>query len=279
MNEREAWKAELAEIKARVSAGGSELDQRRALAELLALYKRMEESVQATGVLQAEVRELGSAIRKAGRGPGEGTAGRRVDRLGASTFVERGWHLISLGDYPAAIAALERALERAPGLAEAGTLLGWAQMLGGQLDEAMVTLQGVLAREPSHALARVNLGFICLRKRIFGEAIEHLSRVIRETTDRRGVLYAHYYLGMVYLERGMYEDAIAFLERALELGPNLVEARYEFGRALWLADRRDEAREVWRIGSETGTYSPWGERCRELLTLAETGGEIPRPSS
>ena len=60
------------------------------------------------------------------------------------------------------------------------------------------------------ALARINVGYICLKKGIFGEAIEHLSKAIRLDNDRKATLYAHYYLGLVYQEREMYDDAQTF---------------------------------------------------------------------
>ena len=90
-------------------------------------------------------------------------------------------------------------------------------------------------KEPANALARINVGYICLKKRIFGEAIEHLSKAIRLDNDRKATLYAHYYLGLVYLEREMYEDAQTFFRKTLALGPNLIEAYFELGRALWFA--------------------------------------------
>jgi tetratricopeptide (TPR) repeat protein len=190
--------------------------------------------------------------------------------------IEKGWHHISLGDHAAAIRALGRALELAPEDGQALALLGWAQMLGDQHDEAMVTFGRVLERDPENALARVNVGYICLKKRIFGEAIEHLSRAIRLDSDRKATLYAHYYLGLVYLERQMDQDAAAFLERAVALGPNLVEARYELGRALWFTGRKDDARAAWSVGAQAGAFSPWSARCRQLLELVAAGGEVPR---
>jgi tetratricopeptide (TPR) repeat protein len=200
----------------------------------------------------------------------------RKDRLGASTYIEKGWHLITLGDHAGAVQALRRALELAPGEGQAEALLGWALMLQEQYDEAMATLARVLERDPANTLARVNLGYICLKKRIFGEAIEHLSRVIRQDSDRKATLYAHYYLGLVYFEREMYLDAAAFLERAIQLGPNLVEARFELGRALWFADRKEEAKAAWTHGASAGAFSPWAARCRQLLELVNVGGEVPR---
>ena len=200
------------------------------------------------------------------------------DHIGASTFIEKGWSLMSLGDYPAAVQALTRALELSPGDTQAQSLLGWAQMLNHQYDEGLVTFSKVLGVEPANSLARVNVGYICLKKRIFGEAIEHLSRVIRLDNDRKASLYAHYYLGLVYLERAMFLDAKTFLEKAIGLGPNLIEAYYDLGRAQWFAGESDDAKETWRKGASASRFAPWAKRCRELLESVEQGGEVPRSS-
>ncbi len=111
-------------------------------------------------------------------------------------------------------------------------------MLHEDYDDALATFSKVLMKEPANALARINVGYICLKKRIFGEAIEHLSKAIRLDNDRKATLYAHYYLGLVYLEREMYEDAQTFFRKTLALGPNLIEAYFDLGRALWLGRRQ-----------------------------------------
>ena len=200
----------------------------------------------------------------------------RVDHLGASTYMEKGWSRLALGDPAGAETALRRALELVPGDNEAETLLGWAQMMQAQYDAALLTFQTVLVRDPQHALARTNVGYICLRKQIYGEAIEHLSRAIRADSDRKATLYAHLYLGMVYREREMYDDAELFFRRALELGPNLLQAWYELGRARWFAGRPDDAKAAWREGSEANKFNPWGKRCAEILAHVEQGGTPSR---
>jgi tetratricopeptide (TPR) repeat protein len=131
-------------------------------------------------------------------------------------------------------------------------------------------------KEPANSLARINVGYICLKKRIFGEAIEHLSKAIRLDNDRKATLYAHYYLGLVYLEREMYEDAQTFFRKTLGLGPGLVEAWFELGRALWFGGDKEGAKQAWTDGIKANRFNPWAKRCKELLDLAEKGDEIPR---
>jgi len=196
-----------------------------------------------------------------------------ADHIGASTFIEKGWSRLSLGDYSAAEQALRKAIELSPNQPQSEALLGWALMLQEKYDEALTWFQKVLVREPQNSLARINVGYICLKKNIFGEAIEHLSRAIRLDNDKKATLYAHFYLGLVYLERDMYEDAQTFFQKTLVLGPNLIEAYYEMGRAFWYNGQQDEARQTWRDGYAANKFNPWGKRCAEALTKVQEGGE------
>jgi tetratricopeptide (TPR) repeat protein len=282
----ETWltglRAELREIAGRVDASGG--DREAVKREIIALFKRVDGALTDLTQIKDDIRGLVERYKQARSSaetsPAPQFDGARpavhADHLGASTFIEKGWSLISLGDYGAAIQALEKALTLSPGAAEAQSLLGWAQMLNEDYDDALGNFSKVLMKEPANALARINVGYICLKKGIFGEAIEHLSKAIRLDNDRKATLYAHYYLGLVYLEREMYEDAQSFLRKTLRLGPNLIEAYFELGRALWLGGDREEAVRVWSEGYKANKFNPWAKRCQEMLDVASAGGEVPR---
>jgi tetratricopeptide (TPR) repeat protein len=269
--------------RARVVALAARLDapdaasQRDALrAELIALGKLLEQDLGELTAVRDEAKALVERWKalQSSAAP-EFSADRPIvaDHIGASTFIEKGWSRISLGDYAGAEESLQRALQLAPDDPQAESLLGWAQMLQEKYDAAQMQFQKVLMREPSNALARINLGYICLKKRIFGEAIEHLSRAIRLNSDRKATLYANFYLGLVYLERDMFEDAQTFFQKAIVLGPNLLEAYFELGRAYWFNGQREEALRTWRDGAAANKFNPWGKRCAEVLRTVEGGGE------
>jgi tetratricopeptide (TPR) repeat protein len=278
-------KGQFQEIEGRL-AGAAKPDEREALKrDIIALFKRVDAGLTDLGQMKEDIRGLVDRFKQAGAAAAEAApapqfTGQRpavhADHLGASTYIEKGWSLISLGDYAGAIQSLDKALTLSPGAVQAQSLLGWAQMLNEEYDDALGTFSKVLMKEPANALARINVGYICLKKRIFGEAIEHLSKAIRLDNDRKATLYAHYYLGLVYLEREMYDDAQTFFRKTLKLGPNLIEAYFELGRALWFSGQRDEALKVWGEGHKANKFNPWAKRCKEMLDVAAAGGEVPR---
>jgi tetratricopeptide (TPR) repeat protein len=278
-----ALRAQFQEIETRLGAMAQPADREAVKRDIIALFKRVDAALTDLGQMKEDIRALVERYKQSGA-TADATApqftGARpavhADHLGASTYIEKGWSLISLGDYAGAIQSLEKALALSPGEVQAQSLLGWAQMLHEDYDDALATFSRVLMKEPANALARINVGYICLKKRIFGEAIEHLSKAIRLDNDRKATLYAHYYLGLVYLEREMYEDAQTFFRKTLKLGPNLIEAYFELGRALWLGGEREAAQQTWAEGHKANKFNPWAKRCREMLDVAAAGGEVPR---
>lgn len=278
------FKKRYADIDRRLDAGLTEADRAAVKAEIITLFKAVEQAVADLSAVKEEIRRLvdkwkaqqaAAAPSLAPQFSGEKPV-VHADHIGASTFIEKGWSRLSVGDYDGAEAALKKAIELSPGDPQSEALLGWARMLNEKYDEALGNFQKVLMREPSNAIARINVGYICFKKRIFGEAIEHLSKAIRLDSDKKATLYAHFYLGLVYLEREMYEDAENFFQKTLHLGPNLIEAYYEMGRAYWFNGQKDEAKETWSRGFAANKFNPWGKRCAEVLKVVEAGGEPSR---
>jgi len=275
-------RARYAVLAARLDGADASTDRVALKGDIIDLFRAVEREIGELTSLKDDVKKLverwkalagATATSAPQRTAPQPAAPVRSDHIGASTFVEKGWSRISVGDYPAAETTLSKALELSPNDLQALSLLGWAQMHQEKYDDALMNFQRVLMREPANALARINVGYICLKKRIFGEAIEHLAKAIRLDNDPKATLYAHYYLGLVYLEREMFEDAQMFFRKSLALGPNLLEASYELGRAHWRANERDAAREAWRAGAAANKFNPWGKRCAEVLARVEAGQE------
>ena len=279
-----AFRTRVQALDDRLSSGLAGADRSELKAGIITLYRDIERQLTDLAALKESVKQLVEKWKSQERAPSlapQFAVERPIvhdDHIGASTFIEKGWSRISLGDFDEAEVALAKALELSPTDLQAEALLGWAQMLNEKYDDALMHFQKVLMREPQNALARINLGYICLKKGIFGEAIEHLSKVIRQGSDKKAILYANFYLGLVYLEREMYEDAENFFLKTLAMGPNLIEAYFELGRAYWFNEQTDKAKLTWQKGFTVNKFSPWGKRCGELLRAIEAGGAPSRGS-
>jgi tetratricopeptide (TPR) repeat protein len=271
-----AYRERVHALAARLDAADAAQQRDELRGELIALGKGLEQDLAELALLKDEAKTLVEKWKNLRMSAAPAFSAERpvvADHIGASTFIEKGWSRISLGDYVGAEDSLTRALQLAPNDPQAESLLGWSQMLQEKYDDALMQFQKVLMREPGNALARINVGYICLKKGIFGEAIEHLSKAIRLDNDRKATLYAHFYLGLVYLERDMFEDAQTFFQKSLALGPNLIEAYYELGRAFWFNGQREDAKRTWRDGFAANKFNPWGKRCAEVLQTVEQGGQ------
>ena len=278
-----AFRQRYVAIEERLGRAATTEDREGIKAEIIALFKQAESEIAQLSALRDDIKRLVDRWKQLQQSSAPSNAPEFVgekpvmaDHIGASTFIEKGWSLISLGDHEGAERALLKALELSPDDPQTESLLGWAQMLQEKYDEALLNFQKVLMRQPTNSLARINLGYICLKKRIFGEAIEHLSKAIRLDNDRKATLYAHFYLGLTYAEREMFEDAQTFFRKTLTLGPNLLEAYYELGRALWFDGKQEDAKQAWRDGLAANKFNPWGKRCGEMLKTVEAGGAPSR---
>jgi Flp pilus assembly protein TadD len=202
----------------------------------------------------------------------------REDYLGASTFVEKGWNLIAIGNYAGAEQVLMRALELAPSDVRGRALLGWALMRQGMLDQAERVLVALLSENTLHAMARVNLGYVFLRKGDFGRASELLLPSSRQARDPKAALYATFYRGLLHSAEGNYGEAEDCFRNAIFLAPNFIEGYYELGRAQRNAGKTDEARSTWKAGHSANRFNVWGKRCAEAIRLDDRGEIAPSHS-
>jgi Flp pilus assembly protein TadD len=199
----------------------------------------------------------------------------REDHLGASTFIEKGWHNIAHGDFVAAETSLEKALALAPSDQRARTLLAWSQMRQGRYDEALAILDDVLGHDPANAMARATVGYVCMRKGQLMEAHDHLTRAATQMRDPKATLYGCFHLGLLYSQQRDVVEAERYFRKTLSLAPNFIEAYYELGRTFWLGGEKPQAENVWKAGHSANRFSEWGKLCAEAIRLSRAGREPP----
>jgi predicted membrane-bound spermidine synthase len=116
-----------------------------------------------------------------------------------------------------------------PDTAEVHNLLGLAHMRSGRLDDAISEFQTALAKDPSSANARANLGQIryeqgaaLMESRRFTDAAPLLRLAVDLLPDSAE---AQNDLGVTLASMGRVGDALPHFERAVQLKPDFAEAR------------------------------------------------------
>jgi tetratricopeptide (TPR) repeat protein len=108
----------------------------------------------------------------------------------------------------------------------------------GDADAAIAGISGLLAKKPDEVNALFLLGLSYVRKRMYREALAPLTRV---TELSPGFAGAWLELGVCQRKLGDAAKALEAYEKALELDPQNADAAYNAGLILFEADRVDEA--------------------------------------
>jgi tetratricopeptide (TPR) repeat protein len=151
------------------------------------------------------------------------------------------------GDFPAAINALHRALELAPGVEDARATLASIYLRQGRLAEAEEELHAALGGDPEDVESRYLLATVLSLDRREDVAVDMLRSLLDEVPGHSD---ARYLLGKLLLAAGEAEAAAAQLEAAAGLAPAEANVRYQLGQAYQKLGRAELAREQFEAFRE-----------------------------
>ena len=124
-------------------------------------------------------------------------------------------------------------------------------------------------------MARVNLGYVYMKKGEVARASELLLSSSRQNRDPKAALYGVFYRGLLLTSEENFTEAEACFRRSIQLAPNFVEGYYELGRAQWAPGLEAEARATWKTGHSTNRINIWGKRCADAVRLIDHGYSPP----
>jgi tetratricopeptide (TPR) repeat protein len=139
------------------------------------------------------------------------------------------------------------------------------QRSGGDAD-AIAAFERALDRAPWFVDARYNLGLVQIRVGEPAAARKNLGQVLEARPEDAGAWYA---LAAADFHAGDYGAALPRLERAVELDPALLRARWTLALCLQRMGRGEEAIAAWRQYLELDSTSAWADQARDHL--AELG--------
>jgi tetratricopeptide (TPR) repeat protein len=127
------------------------------------------------------------------------------------------------GEYDMAVELYKRSLELHP-TAEAYTFLGWAYHFQGKLDEAIAECKKAIQVDPEFGNPYNDIGAYLIEKGEYDEAIRWLERAL-QSRRYESYHYPHFNLGRAYVAKELYGKARYHFEQALKICPDYTLAR------------------------------------------------------
>ncbi len=131
------------------------------------------------------------------------------------------------GDYDRAIELYLASIDLQP-TAEAHTFLGWTYHFLGQLDEAITECRKAIEIDPEFGNPYNDIGAYLIEMGRYDEAIPWLERAM-EARRYEPRHFPHYNLGRAYLAKEMYARAESCFQNALRIEPRYRLAREALG--------------------------------------------------
>jgi tetratricopeptide (TPR) repeat protein len=183
-------------------------------------------------------------------------------QLGPEMVGTRAGLATALGDAPRALAILDAGLAQYPDSLDLRMSRVFAYERNGDGDAAIRDLRQLLRERPGDATVQNALGYILAdRGRSLDEAHALVAAALEQTPDNAAVIDS---MGWVLFRQGRATDALAYLQRANELGDD-PEIDLHLGEVQWALGERDAAIATWQEAHEA---NPDDGRLKERLERA-----------
>jgi len=203
------------------------------------------------GLYEAGISEFKKVLRLDPRG---------ITHHSSFTYSFLGWAYLRKGEFSEAHAAFEKYVDLLPNQVYPLDCLGDFHLIAGNYDDAIATLRQALAIRPDYSLTHVLLGETYLAKGMLGQASRSYEKYRDLSASRVEKAKAHFYLSKPCYLTDDYEGSIRLCEQALELYPDLIEARWLRGLAFlkkgMLTQAEGEALTIQKLTEKSASEDP-----------------------
>lgn len=140
----------------------------------------------------------------------------------AEVAIEQGLLRHSRGEYEKAVELFKRSIAIKP-TARGQTYLAWSLSYLDKLDQAIEQAKKAIELDPDFGNPYNDIGAYYIAKGLYDEAIPFLEKAMK-AKDYCCSYYPHFNLGRIFALKGEYARAIEQFERALKIEPNYLPA-------------------------------------------------------
>jgi tetratricopeptide (TPR) repeat protein len=178
---------------------------------------------------------------------------RTYDPANAIILENTARSLYSLGRLDEAIANVRKAIEINPKNADAYKLLGLCLESKGAREEALACYERAVDDQVPDGDLRLQLADLLDRLGRYEDSLEHALHardIFEAAQDRGGMARAYWDVGWAYYRLKQWKHSIDASRRAVELWPDLYQARFNLALALLQDDQQQEALREYLRGAE-----------------------------
>jgi tetratricopeptide (TPR) repeat protein len=146
-------------------------------------------------------------------------------------------------DWPSAEKEYKRAIELSPSYATAHQWYAWHLIVLGRNKEAVAEMQTAQSLDPLSLIISADMADVLLISRSFDESIKQSRKTLQMDP---GFAVAHYQLGQALLQKHLYVEAIAELQKATEFSASDITFTSTLAYAKAVSGKKEEAAKILR---------------------------------
>lgn len=203
------------------------------------------------GNYQKAIKDFGTAI--------------ELDPQFAQAYSNRGLAYQRLGRYQPAIEDFDKAIGLEPQNVKAYVRRGHTYAAKGEYEKAISDYEQVLKIDPDNVQACSNLGCLYIDKEIdLEQGLRLIKKALSITPENPAIVAG---LGRAYYRKGMFDEALEELERAIKLGGDDAQLHEHLAKVYEKKERYEEAVKAWKKVQE---IAPQHREAQESLTRLST---------
>jgi len=183
---------------------------------------------------------------------------RSYDPTNSTIRENSGRSFYAMGKIDDAIGSLRDALALDRNNVEAYKLLGLCLESKGERDEALLNYRQALEHDSADGELHLRVCQLLQRMGRYDEALREASQalgIFEAAADRAGLADAYWELGWIYYQRSDFDNSVHASQKAIELSPELYQARFNLALVLIHQERLEEGLRQYEIGAKGLTAS------------------------
>ena len=199
--------------------------------------------------------------------PAIGQADRNAELSYAKGIIAYGEH-----DYLKALDYFRQVVAATPDNPDAQFYLGLTLTRLGEFDAAVAALQKTLQLDPSKQYVHYHLGLAYFQTARYKDALPQFEQALLDDPEKSAT---YFYLGAANFHLKHYQKALSFFEQSMSLDPSLTpSAQYYRGQALYALERDEQAQTAFEAAAAADPTTTIGLNSRRYLeALAERSRE------